>query len=158
MNPMNETHDPKLRSWLDSANSSETDFPIQNLPFGIFTRSGAVEISAQVGVAIGDSILDVTAAVTGGLLAATPGTVACRSSALNALMALDVAERSSLRSALSELLRAGSDLGAKALTLRESILIPMRLAELHLPVAVGDTTDFYAAIHHPTHIARKLLH
>jgi len=154
MNPMNETHDPQLRSWLDSANSSETDFPIQNLPFGIFTRSGAVEISAQVGVAIGDSILDVTAAVTGGLLPATPGTVACRSSALNALMALDVAERSSLRSALSELLRAGSDLGAKALALRESILIPMSLAELHLPVAIGDYTDFYASIHHATNVGR----
>src|SRR5688572_10700900 len=154
MNPMNETHDPKLRSWLDSANSSETDFPIQNLPFGIFTRSGAVEISAQVGVAIGDSILDVTAAVTAGLLPATPGTVACRSSTLNALMALDVAERSALRSELSELLRAGSDLGAKGLAIRESILIPMNLAELHLPVAIGDYTDFYASIHHATNVGR----
>src|SRR5688572_33001402 len=154
MNPANETHDPKLASWLDSANSSETDFPIQNLPFGIFTRSGAVEISAHVGVAIGDSILDVEAAVTAGLLPASPGTVACRSSTLNALMALDAAERSALRSGLSELLRAGSDIGARARASRESILIPMNLAELHLPVAIGDYTDFYASIHHATNVGR----
>src|SRR5687768_4956356 len=154
MSSMNETHDPKLSSWLDSANSSETDFPIQNLPFGVFTRSGAVDISAQVGVAIGDSILDVTAAVTAGLLPARPGTVACRSSTLNALMALGVSERSSLRSKLSELLRAGSDVGARAQAARESILIPMNLAELHLPVAIGDYTDFYASIHHATNVGR----
>lgn len=154
MNPMNETHDPKLSSWLDSANSPDTDFPIQNLPFGIFTRSGAVEISAQVGVAIGDSILDVTAAVTAGLLPTSPATVACRSSSLNALMVLDQAERSALRSALSELLRAGSDIAAKAEASSQSILVPMNLAELRLPVAIGDYTDFYASIHHATNVGK----
>jgi fumarylacetoacetase len=154
MNPANETHDPKLASWLDSANTSETDFPIQNLPFGIFTRSGAVDISAHVGVAIGDSILDVEAAVTAGLLPATPGTVACRSTTLNALMALDAAERSALRSGVSELLRAGSDIGARARAVRDSILIPMNLAELRLPVAIGDYTDFYASIHHATNVGK----
>nr|MDP9178387.1 fumarylacetoacetase [Gemmatimonadota bacterium] len=154
MNSMNETHDPKLRSWLDSANSPETDFPIQNLPFGIFTRSGAVEVSAHVGVAIGDSILDVTAAVAVRLLPVSAATATCRSSTLNALMALDQAERSALRSALSELLRADSDIAAKAEAIRESILVPMNRAELHLPVAIGDYTDFYASIHHAMNVGK----
>ena len=57
----NETHNPELRSWVASANADGTDFPIQNLPFGVFRRDGSVE-AFRVGVAIGDQILDITAA------------------------------------------------------------------------------------------------
>ncbi|HJP60996.1 MAG TPA: hypothetical protein VJ865_13395, partial [Gemmatimonadaceae bacterium] len=54
---MNETHDPSLSSWIESANAADTDFPIQNLPFGVFSRKGDSE--RRVGVAIGDQIVDV---------------------------------------------------------------------------------------------------
>lgn len=151
---MNETHDPRLTSWLDAANAPDTDFPIQNLPFGIFIPSGATQGSARVGVAIGDSILDVTAAVTANLLPISPATVACRSSTLNQLMALGSSEQSELRSALSALLRKGSDSGASAAATQETILVPMSLAELRLPVAIGDYTDFYASVYHAMNVGK----
>jgi fumarylacetoacetase len=151
---MNATHDPRLTSWLESANAPETDFPIQNLPFCVFTRSGATVESARVGVAIGDSILDVTAAVSTNLLPISPATVACRSSTLNTLMGLGTSEQAELRSAVSGLLRSGSDDATRASTLRETILVPISLAELHLPVAIGDYTDFYASIFHAMNVGK----
>ena len=60
----NETHNPELRSWVASANAAGTDFPIQNLPLGVFRRYGSAE-AFRVGVAIGDQILDLTAAQAG---------------------------------------------------------------------------------------------
>ena len=57
MNLTDATHDPQLRSWVDSANTADTDFPIQNLPFGRFRRSGTDE-PCRIGVAIGDQVLD----------------------------------------------------------------------------------------------------
>ena len=55
--PIDESHDPALRSWVDSANHPDSDFPIQNLPFGVFRRHGATEPDS-IGVAIGNEILD----------------------------------------------------------------------------------------------------
>src|SRR4029079_2834908 len=63
--PVNETHDPALTSWIESANSPDTDFPIQNLPFGVFSRRGAV--ARRVGVAIGDKIIDVAESLSANL-------------------------------------------------------------------------------------------
>ena len=57
---MNRTHDPELKSWVDSANDPASDFPIQNLPFGVFRRKGTDEVP-RGGVAIGDQILDLAA-------------------------------------------------------------------------------------------------
>jgi fumarylacetoacetase len=57
---MDQTHNPALKSWVESANAMGADFPIQNLPFGIFKRRGATE-SPRGGVAIGDQILDLAA-------------------------------------------------------------------------------------------------
>ena len=87
MPAINETHDPALHSWVESANDPATDFPIQNLPFGVFSRAGG---EPRVGVAIGDQILDVTACLEANLLesdAAFAAAEACRSTTLNALMA-----------------------------------------------------------------------
>jgi fumarylacetoacetase len=58
---LNHTHDPQARSWLASASQPGTDFPIQNLPFGVFRRAGSSE-RFRGGVAIGDQILDLAAA------------------------------------------------------------------------------------------------
>src|SRR6476646_6900144 len=101
-----QTHDPSLTSWVESANDATTDFPIQNLPFGIFSSAGT---SASVGVAIGDRILDVTACLDAGLIDgdAIAAAEACRSTSLNALMALGRGPVTALRSALSGILARG---------------------------------------------------
>ena len=85
----NSTHDPKLRSWVASANEDGADFPVQNLPFGVFRRRGTTE-AARVGVAIGRMILDVPAALRHGLFdgLGAEGAAACDQPSLNALMAL----------------------------------------------------------------------
>jgi fumarylacetoacetase len=151
---MNSTHDITLRSWVESANEAEADFPIQNLPYGVFSTPGEKPTSARVGVAIGDSILDVTAAVLAGLLPPSRAATACESPTLNRFMQLGKAYQSALRSALSELLARDSDAGREAAAVRDSILVPMDRATVHLPVAIGDYTDFYASIHHATNVGR----
>jgi fumarylacetoacetase len=154
---VNETHAPELASWVESAQDPATDFPIQNLPFGVFRRRGARE-APRVGVAIGDRVLDVSAARDAGLLAGGDAVAAaerCRFSALNGLMALGPRHWSALRLALSRLLRAGGD-AADAVrrdpALGERLLVPMADAELLLPAEVGDYSDFYASVHHATNV------
>src|SRR5690349_18461783 len=80
----NDTHDPKLRSWVDSANEAGTDFPVQNLPFGVFRRRGSSE-SPCVGVAIGSMVVDVSAALRLGLFEglARAAAATCGQPALN---------------------------------------------------------------------------
>ena len=106
MNEINVTHAPELRSWISSANSHETDFPIQNLPFGVFTRREGDEVS-RIGVAIGDQILDLALCEEEGLLdRLDPETAATLTApSLNRLMSLGAGHWSELRHRLSELLR-----------------------------------------------------
>ncbi len=143
---LNETHDPALGSWVRSANGGTTDFPIQNLPFGVFGRGHADR--ARVGVAIGDQILDLVRAAEAGALTGVPDALAqtFHASALNDLMAADPRALSGLRRAISELLRAGH---RKA---DPSFLVAMADAVLALPIACGDYTDFYASIHHAANV------
>src|ERR1700693_3622456 len=99
---MNETHDPLLRSWVESANVAGSDFPIQNLPFGVFRPAGSAQ-RCRGGVAIGDSIIDLEAARARGAFTATAleaATLGAQSS-LNALMATGPAAAAALRLALS---------------------------------------------------------
>ena len=87
---MNDTTDPTLVSWVESAHAPATDFPIQNLPFGVFRRAGSGEMP-RVGVAIGDQILDVAACLAEGLLGSVvegPAGLACAAPSLNGLLAL----------------------------------------------------------------------
>jgi fumarylacetoacetase len=126
-----ETHDPALRSWVESANREGADFPIQNLPFGTFRRRG--EERARLGVAIGDSVLDAGAVF--GL------------AAMEAVMRMASAERADLRRRVSRFL-SRRERGAEAL------LLPIEQAEMLLPCAIGDYTDFYASIHHATNVGR----
>src|SRR6187401_1233011 len=102
MSLINETHDPALKSWVEAANASGSDFPIQNLPFGVFRRKGTNE-SFRGGVAIGDQLIDFALATTAGVFssdAAKPA-AACAQPALNALMAMGPDAQSALRRALS---------------------------------------------------------
>jgi fumarylacetoacetase len=142
------THDAARQSWVDSANAAETDFPLQNLPFGIF-RAGAA--APRVGVAIGDQILDVAMAamlVPTAFAACAPAVAACQTSSLNALMALGREPQRALRHALSTLLEAGHP-HARAL---QPALIPMASATLLLPAEIGDYTDFYASVYHASNV------
>jgi fumarylacetoacetase len=145
MASLNETHDPSLRSWVESANAG-TGFPIQNLPFASFRRAGSNE-SFHLGVAIGDQVLDLSVARTqlGGDWHGALG-----HSTLNALMALGPEAASALRLAISRALRKGSDF-AGAL---RGALVAASGVEFALPATIGDYTDFYTSIHHATNIGR----
>jgi fumarylacetoacetase len=152
-NETNDTHSLELRSWVESANTGETDFPLQNLPFGVFSRRGTNE-SPRIGVAIGDKVLDLRACAQGGLLdQIDPATVAaCEESQLNRLMSLARAHWSELRRRLSELLcEENSELRDDA-GLCEHAIVSIDEVEMHLPAEIGDYTDFYASIYHATNV------
>jgi fumarylacetoacetase len=153
--PIDGTHDATLRSWVDSANSTDTDFPVQNLPLGVFARGG--DSRARIGCAIGDQILDLWACGGRGLLRGLPEEVegACHDVDLNALMGLEPRLRQTLRHRLSHLLRAeGAFVTARKD--RDEVLHPQSEAEMRLPAAVGDYTDFYASVFHATNVGRML--
>lgn len=149
---LNETHDPSLACRVESAHDPGTDFPIQNLPFGVFASAGA-RAPGRIGVAIGDRILDLVECRKRGLLDGLPPELieAVSSAALNPLMALGAECWSALRLCVSRLLRkeAGS---ARLSGQVDSALVPMRAAEMLLPVRIGDYTDFYASIHHARNV------
>ncbi|HEX6292539.1 MAG TPA: fumarylacetoacetase [Herpetosiphonaceae bacterium] len=147
---LNETHDPHLRSWVESAHDPATDFPIQNLPFGVFRRAGTSE-AARVGVAIGDHVLDISTCLRQGLLDG-PAAEACAAPSLNGLMSLGPAAWSALRQQISRLLRADSAAYQRDRQIGDTMLVPIAEAELLLPVEIGDYTDFYASVHHATNV------
>jgi len=146
---IDETHDPARKSWVASADN-HPEFPIQNLPFGVFRRRDSTE-AGRVGVAIGDEILDVSevAALLPG--EAAGAAAACAAPCLNALMALGPAAWSALRRELSRLLSADERANRAA---ARAQLVPMAQAELLLPVKIPDFTDFYASVFHATNAGR----
>ena len=133
---MNATHNPKLKSWVDSANDPASDFPIQNLPFGVFRRKASKE-QPRGGVAIGNQILDLAAVG----LKTGPN--------LNGLAAAGRKTWAALRKRLSAEL--SNPKSSKRLA---RFLVPMNKAELFLPVAIGDYSDFYAGIYHAQNAGR----
>jgi len=145
----NETHDAALRSWLESANAPDADFPIQNLPLAAFGTQGGAPL--RIGAAIGDAILDLSHPEAAALLDA-PVAQACRGPALNELMALGPRAWSGLRLALSRALRAGSPHRTRL----QSALISQAAVRYGLPARIGDYTDFYTSIHHATAVGRLL--
>jgi fumarylacetoacetase len=147
------THDPSTESWVPSANQPGTDFPIQNLPYGVFRRRASSE-PPHVGVAIGDFALDVTACGQEGLLdgASSPATEACVSESLNGLMALGQRHWSTLRHALHTLLRADASGAEHVRELVEKHLVPLAEAQLFVPAQIGDYTDFYASVFHAANV------
>ncbi len=141
-----------LKSWVPSANDPQTDFPLQNLPYGVF-RHGE---RTRIGVAIGDRILDLQACAQQGLLAALPEkiTSACCAGLLNPLMSLGAASWTALRHQLIALLdvqQADSETQKRV----EQLLVSMREAVMQLPARIGDYTDFYASIYHATRVGRR---
>jgi fumarylacetoacetase len=149
MAQLDQTHDPKLESWVLSANG-HPDFPIQNLPLGVFSPSGG---SPRGGVAIGDRILDLPAALAAGLFTgeAAKAAEAASGSALNPFLALGAVPRRALRSRLSELLIKGCPEQGRV----EACLHMASACTMHLPAHIGDYTDFYVGIHHATNVGKQ---
>src|SRR6185295_378552 len=145
----NETHDASRVSWLASANN-HPEFPIQNLPFGVFRARGSKD-AGRVGVAIGDQIVDVGAITEVFTGAAAPAAAACKASHLNELMACGPEAWSALRHQLSNALSA--DERTHRSTVRGS-LVPMAEAEMLLPVAIPNFTDFFASVYHATNAGK----
>lgn len=147
------THDPARRSWIESANDPVADFPVQNLPFGVFRRAGATE-DPRIGVAIGQRVLDVRGCVESGLMAGieAPIAAALASDSLNAFMACGRDAWRRTRAILSALLIEDAPALRDQPALQETLLVPMDEAQMLLPVAIGDYTDFYASVHHATNV------
>ena len=151
-NLLNETHNPALTSWVESANIENSDFPIQNLPFASFKLKGSNE-DFRVGVAIGDQVIDLKAVFAldifdGDVQAALEQ---CCNTQLNAFMSMGKHFWSALRQALSKALTTGSELQAKLV----SSLIAQADVVYALPCQIGDYTDFYTSIHHATSVGKK---
>lgn len=143
---IDRTHDSDAASWIASANG-ETDFPIQNLPFGVFERSDG---AARCGVAIGDQILDLAAIAR---LLPQEAQQAVRGTTLNALMSLPAEARQALRSRLFDLL--GQNSGGERAEIAQALVAQADCA-MRLPAAIGGYTDFYAGIVHATNVGRLL--
>jgi fumarylacetoacetase len=150
---LDETHDSRARSWVDSANRTDCEFPIQNLPFAVFRRGDSAE-EFRGGVAIGDQIIDLAALAKLGAFQAlaAQGIRAGGLSSLNSLMQLGPSVWGAVRRALFESLVEGSRLQAAL----RSCLVAQRDAQYSLPAQIGDYTDFYASIYHATAVGRMM--
>jgi len=135
---LDATHDPALTSWVEPANEPGCEFPIQNLPYGIFKRRGASE-PPRGGVAIGDQVLDLAA------LGIKTGPT------LNGIAAMGPQVWKRMRKQLSKALSH-----KKTHKRFSRYLVPIKQAQLFLPVTIGDYTDFYTGIHHATNLGKIL--
>lgn len=145
---MNSAKTSPLRSWIDVP--PDHDFPIQNLPYGVFED----DRPARVGVAIGEFVFDLKAAHDAGLF---DGTVVAHENvfdrgSLNAFMALGRHAWSDVRHWLTNLLSADTPTLRDDAALRKRLLIPRASVRMKLPVEIGDFTDFYASKHHASNV------
>ncbi|MCC6908665.1 MAG: fumarylacetoacetase [Phycisphaerales bacterium] len=150
---MIESNDPNLRCWLDEANDAACDFPIQNLPLGVFTRRGEDLDRRRVGVAIGQHVLDLSVAWPklcpdlAGL-----GQTLFSQPVLNPFLASGRRTWTLVRNRVSRWLRTTSAELREDADLRSRCLIPMSETVMHLPVEIGDYTDFYSSKEHATNV------
>jgi fumarylacetoacetase len=146
-NQVPHPNDPSLRSFIDV--SSTSDFPIQNLPYGVFSAQNG--LAPRVGVAIGDYVLDLWELEQDGRL--DVGELGVFSApTLNPFMALGPKVWSRTRARISELLRHDSPELRDNEELRRLALVPMAQARLHMPIAVAGYTDFYSSKEHATNV------
>ena len=134
---IDQTHDPALQSWVESANEPATDFPVQNLPFGRFRRRH--DLDWCIGVAIGDQVLDLSRAKV------------TETHDMKRVMSLNRQDRHALRLVISQGLLHGSPDEARF----RAALVPQADVEMGLPCEIGDYTDFYTSIHHATTVGKQ---
>jgi fumarylacetoacetase len=144
LKPLDETHDPNRRSWVESANGPG-DFPIQNLPLGVFRRSGE---AARGGVAIGDMIFDLKAGADLFTGDAALAAQAASGASLNPLMALGNGAASALRLQLSRLLAADRPEADRPRGRAQELLVPAAGVEMLLPAQIGAFTDMMISTFH----------
>ena len=152
MSGIDHTHEVSARSWVESANQEGGDFPLQNLPFGVFRlrdRPGP----ARCGVAIGDQVFDVGRAAAAFTGPAHEVARACAQDTLNGVMPMPAPALTAFRHQVFDLLHAGNAQGQQCLTEVEA-LVPMATVEMVLPVRVAGYTDFFASVHHATNAGR----
>ncbi len=142
---VDHSHNPALRSWVAGADD-HADFPVQNLPLGIFGVDGG---QARIGTAIGDYIADLAGLSADGLL---PHTLrdALNQTSLNHVFAAEVSLRLALRHALSALF---TDAALQSAVMPH--LYPAADCQIYLPAQIGDYTDFYVGIHHASNIGAQ---
>ena len=148
--PLNETHDPARKSFIESANAPDCDFPIQNLPYCVFRPAAATSAPLRVGVAIGDQILDLAAAGPGFGGLAGEAAKAGAAPFLNVLMSLGPQAWSALRLALSRALSTEHGNPGNI----NPHLVAMKDADVRLPVAFRNFTDFFASVFHASNAGR----
>lgn len=138
---------PLLKSWIESANAPDTPFPLNNLPYGVFSVGDG---DLRCGVAIGDRIIDATGLEGAGLLRADPEADVLDAPCWNDFMELGPEVWAAYRAALTEMLsQSASDAMQDKLT---TFSVRMAEASLHLPLKVAEYTDFYAGKHHATNV------
>ena len=145
---MSHSNDPSLRSFVPVAATS--DFPIQNLPYGVFSTAAAP--APRVGVAIGDHVLDLAVLESEGLLDLAPAFDVFAQASLNPFMALGPQVWAKTRARISELLRHDNRQLRDDKLLRARALLPMADVTLHLPITVSGYTDFYSSKEHATNV------
>jgi len=149
---MDKTNDPQLQSFVPT--SADSHFPIQNLPYGVFSRREDADPQKRIGVAIGDHILDLSILEQEGLFNAAPfhGKRLFNHDSLNHFMQAGRPAHVEARAIISRLLQHDVELLRDDVALRERALLPMQAAEMHLPVEIGDYTDFYSSREHATNV------
>jgi fumarylacetoacetase len=145
VSPIDHTHDAAATSWVEGADS-HADFPVQNLPLGIFSTANR---ERRVGMAVGDSVLDLSGMTEDRLLPSNMR-AAFGTGTLNALFALAASDRISLRHAVFAYL---TEISSRMEVLPH--LYPAQACTMHLPFSIGDYTDFYVGIHHATNIGKQ---
>lgn len=145
MHSIDHTHNSQLKSWIESANESDSNFPIQNLPYCVFQKQG---MAPTIGVGIGEQILNLRRCAELGLLDERFA-MAVSQTTLNELMALPVDQRTDLRHAISGLLFVQTTADRNAL---DSATLFQSDVEFRMPCQIGDYSDFYASIYHATNV------
>ncbi|MGI8669527.1 MAG: fumarylacetoacetase [Aridibacter sp.] len=154
MYQINDTHDQNLKSWIESANEKNTDFPIQNLPYCVFRRKDSYE-DIRVGVGIGDFILDIYPCYQNGLFEDDSFRIAVGTDDFcldNSVMKKANNIQTSFRKRLIEILSEDAD--EKTRKTVERNLVPIDGAEFWTPAHIGDYTDFYCSIFHATNVGK----
>ncbi len=157
---INETHDPNLKSWVESANDPNTDFPIQNLPF-CYIDSHEFNCYREPAVRIGDQYLRIAAAVRKGLFDGMPQILSNEMldkvvfgsyRGIDGVLQLGTKERAALRRGLVELLAQDAEKGIQDRV--SKLLVPVGTNDLEIfrPTTIGDYTDFYCSIYHATNV------